>query len=237
MLRTPYSRFVGWTVLALLCVLAWDASGLDLPVAHLFASPAGFALRDNPFLVHVMHEGAKSLSWLVVICLFVAIAKPVGFLRRLDLGDRAQLALSIVASVLVVTLIKHHSRTSCPWDLNAFGGVAHYVSHWSWGLLDGGPGRCFPAGHASAGFAFLSGYFVLTRRAPSVAGWWLAGSVVAGLVLGLAQQVRGAHYTSHTLWTAWLCWTTGLLIECVCQWWRSRANQLALDASSPQTPL
>ena len=30
--------------------------------------------------------------------------------------------------------------------------------------------------------------------------------LLAGLVLGLGQQWRGAHFTSHTLWTAWLCW-------------------------------
>jgi len=32
-------------------------------------------------------------------------------------------------------------------------------------------------------------------------------------VLGLAQQWRGAHYMSHTLWTAWVCWVTGLAVD------------------------
>ena len=35
-----------------------------------------------------------------------------------------------------------------------------------------------------------------------------AAALLAGFSLGLAQQVRGAHFMSHTLWTAWLCWTT-----------------------------
>lgn len=218
---------MGWTALALICLIAWDASGLDLPMAHLFASRAGFALRDNWMLVHVMHEGAKALSWVIVILLAVAIARPFGFLRGLDRGERVQLALSVIASVIVVSLIKHGSRTSCPWDLDAFGGVAQYVSHWSWGRLDGGPGRCFPAGHASAAFAFLGGYFLLARRLPSVARWWLLGAVVSGLLLGLGQQMRGAHYMSHTLWTAWICWTTGLLIDQACQWLRSRSRSRA----------
>jgi membrane-associated PAP2 superfamily phosphatase len=34
-------------------------------------------------------------------------------------------------------------------------------------------------------------------------------AVLAGLILGLSQQMRGAHFMSHTLWTAWLCWTVG----------------------------
>lgn len=232
MLRTPFGRLAAWSLLALLCLTLWDASGLDLPMARLFATPAGFALHDNWFLVQVMHEGAKALSWVLVILLVVCIAWPVGFLRRLDRGERAQLALGVVASVLVVSLIKHGSRTSCPWDLESFGGAARYVSHWSWGQLDRGPGRCFPAGHASAAFAFLSGYFLLARRMPRVARWWLAGAMLGGLLLGLAQQARGAHYMSHTLWTAWLCWTIGLAVDRACLWWRARAGSAALAAAS-----
>jgi len=27
-----------------------------------------------------------------------------------------------------------------------------------------------------------------------------------GALYGWAQLARGAHYVSHTLWSAWLCW-------------------------------
>jgi len=113
----------------------------------------------------------------------------------------------------VVSSLKSLSATSCPWDLAEFGGVARYASHWALGMVDGGGGRCFPAGHASAGFAFVGGYFALRRRQPRAARLWLAASLAAGLVLGGAQQVRGAHFMSHTLWTGWLCWTTGWLCD------------------------
>ena len=42
---------------------------------------------------------------------------------------------------------------------------------------------------------------------------WLGVAVVAGLALGLSQQLRGAHYMSHTLWTAWVCWAVGFAID------------------------
>ena len=80
-------------------------------------------------------------------------------------------------------------------------------------MHDGGAGRCFPAGHAAAGFSFVGGYFALARDTPRAARWWLAVALVMGLLLGLGQQMRGAHYMSHTLWTAWLCWTVGLAID------------------------
>jgi membrane-associated PAP2 superfamily phosphatase len=30
--------------------------------------------------------------------------------------------------------------------------------------------------------------------------------VAVGLLLGLGQQLRGAHFMSHTLWSGLLCW-------------------------------
>jgi membrane-associated PAP2 superfamily phosphatase len=30
---------------------------------------------------------------------------------------------------------------------------------------------------------------------------------VAGALFGWAQLARGAHFASHTMWSAWLCWT------------------------------
>lgn len=213
--RSPNLRPGVLTLLALALLMTWDALGGDLPLARLAGTPMGFPWRDNPFLVHVMHEGAKNLSWLLLIGLFAAIRWPVGVLRRLPTAARVQLALSVLASVLAVSLLKHASDTSCPWDVKEFGGVAQYVSHWAWGVRDGGPGGCFPAGHASAAFAFLGGYFVLRHVAPRAAIVWLGTALVAGLVLGLAQQLRGAHYMSHTLWTAWICWTVGFAIELI----------------------
>lgn len=213
MTRTANLRLVALTLLALALLIAWDASGGDLWMARMAGTPMGFPWRDNPFLVHVMHAGARNLSWLLVIGLFVAIRWPVGLLRQLATRERVQLALTVLASVLAVSLIKHGSDTSCPWDLKEFGGVARYVSHWSWGVADGGAGGCFPAGHASAAFAYLGGYFVLRRVSLRAALIWLGTAAVAGLALGLSQQWRGAHYMSHTLWTAWICWVVGFVIE------------------------
>jgi membrane-associated PAP2 superfamily phosphatase len=215
MTRFPNFRLGVATLLALAALLAWDATGWDLLVARMAGTPMGFPWRDSPFLVDVMHKGARDLSWVLVIVLFGAIRWPFGILRRLSGRGRAQLALTVLASVLAVTLFKHVSGTSCPWELKEFGGVARYVSHWSWGVSDGGSGGCFPAGHASAAFAYVGGYFVLRRVSVRAAAIWLGVVLVAGLALGVSQQMRGAHYMSHTLWTAWICWTVSFAIDTV----------------------
>lgn len=224
-----FSRLLFVTVVALSMVLAWDASGLDLPMARLAGNAQGFAWRDDAALVLWLHEVPRLLSWLCVGVLLAAIRWPFGLLRDLTRHERVQLALTVLASVLAVSLLKTSSRTSCPWDLSEFGGTARYVSHWAWGALDGGPGRCFPAGHASAAFAYVGGWFVLRRSMPRAAAVWLAVAMLLGLVLGLMQQWRGAHYMSHTLWTAWVCWTVGWAIDAM-------FHRRALDIEDGATP-
>jgi membrane-associated PAP2 superfamily phosphatase len=194
---------------ALLLVVGWDVWGQDMAVAQWFGTPTGFALRNHWFWVQVMHELTRSAGWLLVVLLALAVWWPVGFLRNLHTGARLQMVVSTLLALLAVSLFKAASNSSCPWDLTAFGGLARYTSHWAWGVADGGSGRCFPAGHASAGFAFVGGYFALRPTAPAIARRWLAGALLAGLVLGLSQQVRGAHFMSHTLWTGWVCWAVG----------------------------
>lgn len=226
---TP-SADVLWTVTSLLGLLAWDALGLDRALAHAFGSASGFPMRDQWFFVQVLHEGARRLGWLLVLFLAVGVWWPTAILRRIDLGERLQWALSTLLALGLVSVLKNLSSTSCPWDLAEFGGVARYASHWALGVVDGGGGHCFPAGHASAGFAFLGGYFALRRRQPHAARWWLAGALAAGLLLGGAQQVRGAHFMSHTLWTGWLCWTSAWLCDGVAGALRRRRAVAGLAA-------
>ncbi|RYF44285.1 MAG: phosphatase PAP2 family protein [Comamonadaceae bacterium] len=213
-------QLAGLTALLALGLVAWDFSGLDLTVAHAFGGAAGFPWRDQPFLTDVLHDGARLLAWALAFGLCVAVWWPVGALRQLAPHRRLRLAATTLLAVLVVSALKAFSTASCPWSLTDFGGVAHYTPHWQ-NLLtpDGGSGRCFPAGHASSGFAFLGGYFAFRHTAPEAARRWLLGALLAGAVLGLAQQMRGAHFTSHTLWTAFICWCVAWAMDGVCARW------------------
>ena len=197
--------------LAVFCLIAlWDASGLDTALAQLAGSHAGFPLRDSWLLSTVFHDAAKSLAWLGALALAATTVWPWGPFRGLPFARRLQLAAVTIAASGVIALLKSGSHTSCPWDLQEFGGVASQVSHWAgWLRADGGGGHCFPAGHASTGFAFMDGYFALRADKPRRARIWLAASIALGLLLGAAQQLRGAHFMSHTLWTGWICWLFG----------------------------
>lgn len=202
------------TLLLALPALLWDASGLDPFVMSLLADGNGFAMRHNWWLERVLHDGARQMAVVLFLGIWLMVWRPLGGFDVISRLQRFEIACGITLSLLLVSAIKHYSQTSCPWDLQAFGGTAHYVSHWAWGLQDGGSGRCFPGGHASAALAYLalplpwllspvSAQHKLGRRI-------LLGVVLVGLLLGATQTVRGAHYPSHTLWTGLVCWLAAL---------------------------
>lgn len=205
----------GWLTLGLLVVaLGWDASGMDIPLARLAGSVTGFPWRDHWLVSGVLHEGGRRLSWVVALAICLGVWWPKGPLARIDTSRRLQLAITTLLGALVVSVLKAGSHTSCPWELSEFGGLVQYASHWSL-RPDGGAGHCFPAGHAASGFTFVGGYFAFRRTDARRARLWLAASLLAGLVLGLAQQWRGAHFMSHTLWSAAVCWAVAALVDAI----------------------
>jgi membrane-associated PAP2 superfamily phosphatase len=179
--------------------------------SRLFGDAGGFPLRDQWFISDVLHSGLRYVAWAIALVLVVGIWRPLPFERGLARRERVALVLSIIACALLIPLLKLVSLTSCPWSLAEFGGPATYVSHWRFGQADGGPGHCFPAGHATAAFCFLPGWFILGGGAVA-ARRWLIATLVAGAVLTMVQVVRGAHYVSHSLWTGWCRCLLGVVL-------------------------
>lgn len=186
-------------------VLAWEVTAWDLAVAHRFGDASGFAWRDLWWTRSVLHDGGRWLVWALLLLMAVQAVRP----HRCGPGRRERLFWlgATIAAMVLVPGIKRLSATSCPWDLAPFGGTAAYVPHWFWGVVDGGPGHCFPSGHAASAFAFLSLYFLWRPHRPARARRLLAGVLALGAAYGLTQVVRGAHFPSHVLWSAWLCGT------------------------------
>ena len=188
---------------AALLLLAWEALGWDLAVSGWFADTRGFAWRDHPLTRDVLHDGGRWASAVVLLLLVVDAVRPLvdGPSRR-----RRWLGVGLVLLPLVVVpAFKRASATSCPWDLASFGGTLPYVPHWLPGVTDGGSGHCFPSGHAVAAFALWGVVFAWRDARPGLARAWFIAVALVGLLFGWAQLVRGAHFVSHTLWSAWLC--------------------------------
>ena len=229
--------WVAWFAL-LAFTLAWDFTGLDMAVMRHIGTPQGFPLKDQWWLVNVFHEdlrlAAQGLFGVMLVWALWPWKQSV-----LPARERRLLVALVLLSLLVVNVVKSSSRTSCPWDLQAFGGTARYVSHWALGVRDGGTGRCFPGGHVSSAFAFfalclpwLQAPAGRVRRAAP--GWrWLALVLVVGLVAGVTQTLRGAHHPSHSLWTLVICTGMSMAGWRWAQAWLRRGRPAAAQAGKP----
>jgi membrane-associated PAP2 superfamily phosphatase len=199
------------TLFALWAVVLWEASGLDLPLLRLFGSQAGFPWRDAWVTRAVLHDGGRWLAGPALLVLAWDAWRP--WRAGPSRAERTCWLLVVVASLLLLPGLKRFSATSCPWDLAEFGGAFAYVPHWLPGVADGGPGHCFPSGHAVAAFGFFGVYFLWRPWRPAFAAFMLAVVLLAGAAFGWAQMVRGAHFASHVLWSAWACWATAVIVD------------------------
>ncbi len=216
-----------WLGLAGLALLAWDASGLDLWLTRTVGDAQGFAGRDLWLLSGLLHEGGRNLGVACLLLMAWDAWRPLrpGPSRRL----RTYWLAVVVLTALAVPALKRLSLSSCPWDLAEFGGTAFYRSHWWLTVADGGPGRCFPSGHAVSAFAFWGVYFLWRDTRPG----WALGLLWAALGLGAlftaTQVLRGAHFLSHCLWSAWLCAALAVAAQAL------RAPRCGRPGFSPRT--
>jgi membrane-associated PAP2 superfamily phosphatase len=176
---------------ALFIVVAFRLGGLDHALTSRFydAANSAFPLKDAWLLAVAGHTGLKwTMLGVWVLCLAWG-----GALRR------GAFYMAVIA--LVVSLLKHYSPVSCPWDLLEYGGKEPQA------------GRCLPAAHPLTGFALFGLYLALREGRRRAARAVLAAAWVIGLAAGGVQVARGAHFASHVLWTAWLAWAVTLLLS------------------------
>jgi len=218
-IRRHSMRFWWWHLvlplgLGLLLWQIYPATGIDQIIQSWYYDPAThtFPLRNEPWLTIGMHSALKML----VIAFGVAVfgAWTVSFLEPALQPERRRLGwiwISMAITSVVISTLKGASIHHCPWDLLEYGGYAPHLALFE--ALPAGiePGHCFPGGHASAGFVLLAFYFAWRDDRPVAARVALIGGLALGAVMGWSQTMRGAHFLSHTLWSAWVVWLLLLL--------------------------
>ena len=131
----------------------------------------------------------------------------------------------MLASTLSVSALKATSNMDCPWDVQGLGGERPHLTLYDARPHDLPHGRCFPAGHASGGYAWVALYFAFLMIRPRWRWRGLATGLGVGLTYGIAQQLRGAHFLSHDLWSVFLVWFTCLGLYAYV--WRGRVMSAA----------
>ncbi len=204
---------LGIPLLGMAVLLVFDIAGLDFWLARLFYVPGeGFVGRHSFWLEDILHDRAKQVVIAFGVLALAGFLFSVVFSRwrawRRPLG---YLVLSIGVSTSIVTPLKAVTAIQCPWSLTEFGGDETYVPLLGERPATDHPGRCWPGGHASAGFSLLALFFVLRDRRPRAARVALSIALGLGALFSAGRMMQGAHFFSHNLWTLLFDWTICVL--------------------------
>lgn len=219
--------------LLLLAVLGW----LDIDLLFsgwLFQLEGGsqnWPLRNGWLTDTVLHTGGRDLVVLMSVAL-VGMLLASRFYPRIHAYRRGLVYLlcSVTLSVLLVRFGKSATHVYCPWDLTQFGGSHPYVpfpmSLWQ----SDAAGQCFPGGHSGGAFAWVALYYFAREYFPRWRRVSLALVLFVGLVFGLDQELRGAHFLSHDLTSLLLSWLVATLLYAL--FWPMRRRD-AVPAAQP----
>jgi len=199
-------------VLLVFTILFFQFTDVDLWVENLFYNfhtHKWLIDENNKILDLIFYSGIKKV--LIVFALSFLIAL-VFFKNTPIVKEYKKGILIVVLSAIFVPVIvgglKKYTNTPCPNDLKIYGGEYPEIK-----VLSSYPKnsplkckhiRCWPAGHASGGFALLALFFLFKSQKNKKLSLFLALSV--GWAMGLYKMLIGDHFLSHTIVTMLLAY-------------------------------
>lgn len=211
-----------WAAIALLAAafFLFEHTGLDLAVQDRL-----YDFARHQWLIDGAHRGLRLAFYnlpkvaiiLLGVGLLVLAIGPQAWRERwcAPVGSRKHLfvaTLTLASVPSLVGLLKSTTNVFCPSSIRRYGGGVPYVrvvERYADHDRPAGRGRCFPAGHASGGFALVALAGLAATRSGQVRAIMLGLGV--GGAMGFYQMAKGAHYLSHTVITALLAWIGFLL--------------------------
>jgi membrane-associated PAP2 superfamily phosphatase len=199
--------------LLIAALLLCEPTGLDMLAQHSFFHDGKWLIdRNNAMLHFLLYEGPKKAITiygvgLLLLLLLSSFIKP---LARFKTRRNLFIVLCLATVPASIGLGKQVTDVFCPYQLEAFGGKYPYSNLFQSNQSDV-KGKCFPAGHASGGFALL--LFVLIAKNRRNQRLALAGALSVGWAMGGYQMLNGRHFLSHTLTTLLLSWIIILTIH------------------------
>ena len=198
------------TVILGITVVLFSLTDLDFPIQDLFYNfTTQTWILDNDLQPYnfIFYTGIKKLLIVFALSFLIALV----FFRKKALIKEYQKGIIIVifSAILVPVIVgelKKSTNMPCPENEIHYGGVYPKTAVWESYPKDVELKKiqCWPAGHASGGFALLSLFFLFkTKRNQFVS---LAVALSIGWSMGLYKMLVGDHFLSHTIITMELAW-------------------------------
>ncbi len=206
------------TILLLLTIIFFGLTSIDTIVEDKFYNPITHSWildRELQPYKFIFYDGIKKLLILFALLFLASLI----FLRKNPTIQAYKkgiivVVLSAIFVPVIVGGLKKVTNMPCPKNEIHYGGV--YPSTKVWEHFPKTLKRCnriccFPAGHASGGFALLSLFFLFKTRRNKILA--IVGALTVGWSMGLYKMLIGDHFLSHTIITMILAWLIILIIQ------------------------
>lgn len=208
--------FVSITLL-IATIIIFEITNADIIVQDLlfdFKTQHWIIDRNDRILDFIFYSGIKKLLILVAVAILIALI----FFRQKAIVHTYKKGLLIVllSAIFIPSIVgglKAVTNTPCPKNIHHYFGSYPDIS-----VFDTYPEefkqkskiRCWPAGHASGGFALLSLFFLFKRTQNRKKA--IIFALVVGWSMGIYKMLIGDHFLSHTIITMLIAWIIILVI-------------------------
>ncbi len=208
---TPAKQIILSSIVLGLALFYFEVTSSDIWLQNLlFNAQSNTWFLDKPgqILSFVFYDGIKKLLVLSALAILISLLffRKTSLVKRYNRGLRI-LLLSLIIVPSVTGLLKATSNVACPRDIVTYGGSIPYVrvfDSYPQGLKPEKNQRCFPAGHASGGFALMALFFLFSSKKNRRRGLLFGLSI--GWLMGTYKMLLGHHFLSHTIITMIMAW-------------------------------
>ena len=205
------------TILLIVVICLFQFTNLDIFIQSFFydfESKNWLIDKNEPILKLFLYDGLKKAIIIFNVLILIALI----FFRKKQIIQEYKKGLLIVllSAIFIPSIIgtlKAITNTPCPCNIINFGGTYPDIK-----VFDSYPKdfiqtskiKCWPAGHASGGFALMALFFLF--KTPSNKKKALIGGLIVGLSMGTYKMLLGDHFFSHTIITMLISWIIILVI-------------------------
>jgi membrane-associated PAP2 superfamily phosphatase len=170
--------------------------------------------RDLQPWKFIFYDGIKKLLIIIAVTFLISliIFKNISIIKQYKKGIII-VVLSAIFVPLIVASLKKLTNMPCPKNEIHYGGKMIRTAVWQSYQKPYKSMKhisCWPAGHASGGFALLSLFFLFKSRKNKI--FALIFGLSVGWMMGLYKMLIGDHFLSHIIITMILAWLIILLI-------------------------
>jgi membrane-associated PAP2 superfamily phosphatase len=217
MLKSLNKQITITAILLIAVIVLFQFTNLDIFVQNSFYNfdtKNWLLQKEESILRFFLYDGMKVL----LILFAVAILFSLIFLRKNKFVQEYKKGLIIVllSAIFVPAIIgtlKAVTNTPCPCNIVHFNGTYPDIK-----VFDSYPKdfvqtskiKCWPAGHASGGFALMALFFLF--KTPKNQKRALIGALIVGWSMGTYKMLLGDHFLSHTIITMIMAWLIILII-------------------------